>query len=349
MRDLRSIRPTDESIDAEFSSQRRESVFQEVLDARSSVVSLGEHRRRWPAAAAAAVAAVAAAALVVQVLTPHGNSPVAEPPPVTQTVPSRSSYPATVSVAPPAAQWSAAEQLTGVAAAAAGGPAVASGAFLHVVRVEEQRGHVDPGSTDEPAAEDHSVTHDDYVDADGWLWSRRTGDQNLWLLVPQDADSISSLPTDPGDLDRELRSGTGNNSADERVFKAVHEILLTESASPELRAAAITVLQGIAENPQAPETTKEGDLATPLVSVTTVPLTGQQGMGYRASITDSTSRPGIENWLVLDPTGQIVESGSIAPTSTFTGTIVVREWVDALPADFVEVLGTDHVERDIDG
>ncbi len=348
MRDLRSIRPTDESVDAEFSPQRRESVLQEVLDARSFVVPFREHRRRWPAVAAAAVAVVAAVALVVQVLTPQGNSSVAEPPPVTQTVPSRSSVPATVSVAPPTAAGSAAQQLTGVAAAA-GAPAEASGVFLHVVRVEEQRGDGDPGSTDEPMAEDHNVTHDDYVDADGWLWSRRTGDQNFWLLVQQDADSISSLPTDPGDLDRELRSGTGNNSADERVFKAVHEILLTEGASPELRAAAITVLQGIAENPQAPETTKDGDLATPMVSVTTVPLTGQQGMGYRAAITDSTSRPGIENWLVLDPTGQIVESGSEGPDLTFTGTIVLREWVDVLPEEFVEVLGTDHVEQDING
>lgn len=348
MRDLRSIRPTDASVDAEFSPQRRQSVFQEVLDARSSVMSFGGGRHRWPAVAAAAVAAVAAVVLAVQVLTPQGNSSVAEPPLVTQTVRSSPSEPATEPVAPPSAQGSAAEELTGVAAAA-GAAAETSGAFLHVVRMEEQRGHIDPGSTDEPVVEDHNVTHDDYVDEQGWLWSRRSGDQDFWLLTEQQEDSISLLPTDPEDLDRELRSGTGNNSADERVFKAVHEILLTESASPELRAAAITVLQGIAGNPQDPETTKDGDVATPRVSVTTVSLPGQQGMGYRAAITDPTSRPGIEDWLVLDPTGQIVESGSEGPDLTFTGTIVLREWVDVLPEEFVEVLGTDHVEQDING
>ena len=38
---------------------------------------------------------------------------------------------------------------------------------------------------------------------------------------------------------------------------------------------------------------------------------------------------------------------SLTPEFSFSSRITTREWVDALPSDFVEVLGTDHVERDI--
>ena len=193
---------------------------------------------------------------------------------------------------------------------------------------------------------DSGVTYfDDYIDRDGWLWSRRTGDQQFWLLTGQDQSTITSLPTDPDALDAALRSGTGNNSADERVFKGIHEILLTETAPPELRGAAITVLQRIAEHPQAAETTKDGQTATPTMTVTEVDLDG--ATGYRAAMTDPTSRPGVERWLVLDATGQIMGSGTLTPDVSFSSRITTREWVDALPSDFVEVLGTDHVERDI--
>ena len=54
MRDVESIRPTDEAIDAEFDAQRRESVFQQV-QARTRVVPI-RRSRRWPSAVAAAVA-----------------------------------------------------------------------------------------------------------------------------------------------------------------------------------------------------------------------------------------------------------------------------------------------------
>ena len=81
------------------------------------------------------------------------------------------------------------------------------------------------------------------------------------------------------------------------------------------------------------------------MTVTTVDLDGVTG--YRAAMTDPTSRPGVERWLVLDATGQIMRSGTLTPELSFSSTITTREWADALPSDFVDVLGTDHVERDI--
>ena len=73
-----------------------------------------------------------------------------------------------------------------VAVAAAGASAAETGTFVHVVRVEEQQDGAGQGSSEVPVTADSSVTHDDYIDAEGWLWSRRSGDQNFWLLVQQE-------------------------------------------------------------------------------------------------------------------------------------------------------------------
>lgn len=332
MRDIESIRPSDEAMGERFTAQQRESMFQEVLQARVGVAPITSGRRRWPSVVAASVAGLAVAALAVQTLTPHSDS--AAPPVVASrtagTSSERSPNP------PPLGNVSAVAMLGQVAVAAAAAPAAVEGSFLHVVRVEEQSG-----------ADPSAVTHDDYVDADGWLWSHRSGDDNLWLLAAQGQGATMLLPTDPNALDAELRAAGGSNSADERVYKGIHEILTTETAPPALRAAAITVLQRIAENPQAPETTKEGETATPTVTVTSVVLDATSGTGYRAAITDPTSRPGVERWLVLNASGQIMQTGTTGPDFTSNGTITTREWVTGLPSDFVEILGTEHEHREV--
>mgnify|MGYP001182310387 CR=1 FL=1 len=337
VRFIESIRPSDEAIDAEFDAQRRESVFKEILHATGTVVPITAKRRRWPSMVAAAVAAVAVVGLTAQALTTLGGS-VSDP--------SRLGPMRNYSTSAPlnAVGGSAVALLAGVAMEAAAAPAPTTGVLLHVVRVEEQHSVLGDGST-----EVGRTRHDDYTDGDGWLWSRRTGDQDFWLLTPQGQASIMSLPSDPDALESALRAGTGNNSGDERVFKAIDEILRTETAPAALRAAAITVLRHIAESPQAPVTTKDGQTATPSVVVTAIALDGTGETGYRAAITDPTSRPGVEYWLVLDATGQIMQSGMNSPDVTFTSTILTREWADSLPLDFTNVLGTDHVVKEIDG
>ncbi len=81
------------------------------------------------------------------------------------------------------------------------------------------------------------------------------------------------------------------------------------------------------------------------MTVTEVDLDGVTG--YRAAMTDPTSRPGEERWLILDATGQTKESGTFTPDVSFSSRITTPPKADALLPDFVEVLGTDHVERDI--
>ncbi|MCC2592988.1 hypothetical protein LKO27_06125 [Tessaracoccus sp. OS52] len=352
MHELRSIRPTDDAIDAEFTPARRRAVLDEVLAARPV-----SPRRTWIPMAVAATAGVAALALGLQALSP-GQQDVTTVPAVASTQPSGTPFdpgseqPTTVAPLERGVVV-AAVQLEPVAVAAGAGPAQAQGAYLHVVTVSEQDGEV--------------TERDGYVDAEGWSWVRQAGVGSFWAVFPPLLGTGQEWPTDPVALDALLRAGTGNNSEDERVFKGVHEILMSDSAGPELRAAAIRVLQNLSENPQEPTTGKEGILATPQTVVSRVALP-DGGTGHRVSFTDPTSRPGMEHTLVLDGEGWIVESGStgLAPamipadevgtkpatpqgTSTFRSVVVTREWVDVLPSDFVEVLGTERVAQEIEG
>ena len=339
MRNIETIRPSDEAINAEFTAHRQEDVFQEILQARSGVATSGSPTRRWPAIVAASIAGLVVLGFAAQALAPKTDNVV---------VPTNSeSAPVQTPSNPPSRNTlSAAAMLGVVATTAASAPAAEPNTFLHVTGFAEQT----PAGTDESPEELQywSGGYDTYIDADGWMWSNRFGDDSYWLLAQQDKAFIDSLPAESAALEAELRSLEGNNSGDERVFKAIHEILITETAPAELRGAAISVLQRIAENPQDPETTKDDEVATPAVEVTEVTLNTTSEQGYRVSITDPTSRPGMENWLVLDATGQIAESGQSGPDGTYMSSVDLRERVDSLPGDFVEVLGTEQVDRMID-
>lgn len=339
MQDIETIRPNDEAVDEEFSPHRQEAVFQKILASRSGAAATDSRTCRWPAVVAATIAGLVVFGLAAQALSPK-EDPVIVPE-------SMESEPAQTPSTPPSRNnVSAAAMLGVVATTAASAPAAEPNTFLHVTGFGEQIGGTSGESSEQ--LEYWSGGYDTYIDADGWMWSSRFGDDNYWLLTQQDKQFIDSLPSEPAALDAELRSLDGNNSADERVFKAVHEILITETAPAELRGAAISVLQHIAENPQEPETTKDGEVATPAVEVAEVTLNTTSEPGYRVSITDPTSRPGVENWLVLDATGQIAESGQSGPDGTYTSSVDVRERVAALPADFVEALGTEQVDKQID-
>ena len=52
--------------------------------------------------------------------------------------------------------------------------------------------------------------------------------------------------------------------------------------------------------------------------------------------------------MALDSTtGDLLESGSSSPDQTSSGTYLVREIVDTLPAEIVTVLGTARVHQEI--
>lgn len=352
MQRLESLRPTDDAIDAEFTPQRQRALYQDVLAKTAHVIPMPV-RRRWPGVAAAVAAVLAIGVGGVYVAGLDTGEPVTEPlpPNIAPSVESAGVPPepdpegivmpdlaAGVVVSPVV--------LSGIADAAEASPA-REGAFLHVVTVEEQSDHQGEFRT----------RHNAYVDAEGWTWrytSREINmnefeeyESNYWLLHPGPGEWPETLSTDPQQLDAQLRAGTGNHSEDERVFKNIHEILLTETAAPELRSAAIRVLQGLAENPQDPAPAKEGMIASPQVAVYEVTLP-DGGTGYRATIVDPTSRPGEERSLVLDGTGQIAEANQTFSDGHFRSNVVIREWVDQLPAEFTETLGAERVYREID-
>jgi hypothetical protein len=276
----------------------------------------------------AAGVVVAVGGLTVQALLPSRTTTV-----VTQ---DPSGGVTTVTVTQPPIGLPAAAALEPIAKAAAARPALTptGSNLLHVVMTETQNGN--------------AVTHDSYVAADGWTWRKDTenGRVTLWMLYNAKSADDSKLPTDPVALDAALRKGAGNNSADERVFKAIDEILMSQTATPAVKAAAIRVLDTISKNPQAPVTTKDGEVASPRITLERVTANGQDAV--KVTQTDPTSRPGVSYVIVLDTaTGDLVETGVTDPTTNYVGTFTVRELVDTLPAEMVTALGTKRVHKEI--
>lgn len=320
-----SSRPTDADIDAEFSPAAQARILDDVVSFGSAVELARPRPRRWAVLVAAGVT-IAVGGLAIQAVAP---------PRTTSVVTQGPNGPVTTTVTQPPIGLSAAAALEPVARTAAALPALTptGTGLLHVVMTETQNGH--------------TVTHDTYVDADGWTWRKDTeaGRGTAWLLYDAQPDDYATLPTEPAALDAVLRQGTGNNSADERVFHAIEGILRSQTASPAVKAAAIRVLAAISERPQAPTTTKDGTRASPAISLTGATMNGTQVI--RATQTDPTSRPGISFTIVLDAaTGELVATESTAPDRTFAGVVEMRALVNALPADFVTALGTERVHRE---
>jgi hypothetical protein len=193
-----------------------------------------------------------------------------------------------------------------------------------------------------------TITSEVYIATDGWTWRKDTeaGRETFWMLFNPTVTDYGVLPTDPVALDAVLRKGTGNNSADERVFKAITEILGSRTATPAVRATAIRVLDNISKHPQKPVTTREGQVATPKVELERVTVNGRPSV--KATQTDATSRPGVSYYLVLDEeTGDIVDGGSVSPGAVYSGSTSLREVVAALPDEMVSVLGTKRVHKEI--
>lgn len=321
MNDLHQLAPSDEAIDAEFSPARRREILEEVLASRGNVMPL-TRRCRWPAALAVAAASVAVVAVVGQALLPGADPLIAEP-----------STPTPSGTSSQAATATAVEQLSAVAESAAAAPPLPEGSFLHV-RVVQQ-------FDDEPGG---MSTDDTYTDAAGWTWMHRYDEIEAWTL--EDAgDHLRQLPTEPGPLEALIRGGEEFNSDDERAYHEMVGILRSPAATADIRSAAVLVLQRLAREPQAPETTETGDVATPRVTVTTTQVNGGKDLGWRISLTDATATPDAESWIILDSAGTFLEAGNVWEGGGSGDVVVEQGIVEALPEEFVAVLGTDHVEQ----
>ena len=324
---LTTIRPTDEAIEQEFTPERQAALLEAIKQERGAeIVPLHRTQRaRWVGVAVAAVAGVAVLGLTAQMLSsnPNTTTPVAEPQTNQHTAPEggSSTEQESTMVAP--------ASLSAVSEAAAGVPAGWQDTYLYVHEYSEQDGD--------------DVSSLSYTNADGWTW--RCDNGSFYALYQQDPDNwVANLPTDPAELDAALRNLTGNNSEDERVFKGITEILRSHAASSELRAAAIQTLINLDANPQDPAPAKEGELAEPQLTVEEV--TVEDGIEYRITFTDEGSRPGVVQTMVLDPLGQLKESGFSDSETNYISVIVERRWANELTPDLVEILGTEeqHVE-----
>lgn len=337
---LAATRPTDADVDAEFPRAVREMIVDEIVqwrpDSSPAVTPLRTRRagpRRWLTLVAAGVV-VALVVLGLQTFAPGRQVAVVTP------LPSGGSATTTLYQPPLGVPYAAA--LEPVAEAAEKQPLLmpTGTRFLHLVTSDAQ-------------TDTATVSHDMYVSSDGWIWRSDTVDGvvTFWMLYHPNVADYSALPADPAALEAALRAGTGSNSGDERVFKAIDDILTSRTAPPAIRAAAIRVLDRVAKSPQAPETTKNGEVASPEVTLETTTVSGVDAV--RATLTDSGSRPGVSYSMVLDATtGDLIASDTVGPDLSGnqiirTTTESTRELVDSLPTAFVQALGTARVHKEI--
>ena len=296
---IAAYRPDDETLDAEWTG--RTAVLQRVLasDPRPAVPELlatRRGRRRW--VAAAVVGAAAAVAVVLGVVLPSGS--------------------------PGSAPNAAAATLEKLAVRAEAAPAdlVRPGQFRHLRDKEVQTG-------DQP----HTTVIEDWTSYDGTVWSKRIGfpfaGQTAYLqFLAADRGSdfsspspkfLAGLPTDVSDLRDYLRSHvSGSASKDEAVFVAVGDMLRGGMASPELRAAAIRVLE---RTPHITAASGADSLGRPALVITFYDRKARANETQALLFDPNTS-------VLLEEQQRATDGGSFGFTSTYTE----ASTVDAVPA-----------------
>ncbi|MFV0428492.1 MAG: hypothetical protein ACK5KO_03550 [Arachnia sp.] len=339
---LASLRPLEADVAAELSFAKQAAILQEVMGVR-----LARSPLTWFALAAAVV--LVAGGGVVIALDANGRQDVADVTPPTQTQRPTSSTPTgSPSQDVAVANAGIAADLDRPAEGALGQPGLAPGEFLHVMSVQTNCQNLAEGDTDPYCSIE---SRDLYISDDGWSWTKieRSADDVTWFKGSAEYVDVNGLPTDPAALDAALRSGTSGNSGDGRVFSAITEILGTEAASPELRSAAILVLKGIAENPSAPETGREGVVARPAIDIEVYPGAVGEADQIWVVFTDEGVMPGGSIWLALDAdTGLLIRSGSDGGGSESSDDVISRDVIDELPADVVEALGTERDDKEVE-
>lgn len=242
----------------------------------------------------------------------------------------------------------AAQSLADVARLASARPAlvVGAGQFEHVRYVDTQVTDAATGS------ETLTIIHETYVASDGWTWRQDlqsgSGDAtSFYMLYHPDKVPAGRLPTDPAALEQALRArSSGTASADQALFKELGEIALAGTASAELRAASIHVMQAMADRPAITQPARKGGTTTPRVSVAQETIDGSATV--RATFTD-LSQPGngtVAYWFDAQ-TSEILRYAITGPSVEFRSDYQVRALVDALPSALTDVLGTTRVHREV--
>lgn len=302
---LTSYRPTDATIEAEWSQLSREAALEEILsrppDTDAPIMRRLRVRRRYVVAAIGVTAAGTLAAVGGIVLP--ANSP---------------GGPETAIAAP--------FQRLQATALHDPQPVVGPGQFAYVSTAAHSTRHgkiVEQGST---FSKDWTA-----LNGDAWNWHRESGrtscssgrfrgTPNIGGNVNQ--NFLNDLPTDPDTLSAYMRSHLlGSSSRDHAVFVAVEDSLIKAGglASPELRAALIGVLA------QTDHVTVHENVHDVLKRKAT-----------RVDFEDQARQPGVRNSLYFDPsTSQLIQSEESSTDGSGRGNVQVmntQKVVDSLPA-----------------
>lgn len=226
----------------------------------------------------------------------------------------------------PGALSPAAAALDHLADVAARTPAdrLAPGQFVHTVTRSLQVGVPE---NPELGAVESRIRMETWTAYDGRSWTRSTradGTGTSTLLqkaYPQSgADYFASLPTDPDQLGRYLRTHThGSSSKDEAVFLAVGDLMSNDTAPAALRSAAATALSQTDHVRLGSRTTDASGRAV-----------------TEFDFVDEAIRPGQVQAFLVDPdTAQVIGRRQTQPGSSYEATTISSEVVDAVPGAVV--------------
>ena len=225
---LESLRPSQDRLEAQWPQLARNSTLENIILSKKgpeAAAATGPSQvRRRPALLMIAVAGAATILVVASGVLPTGA---------------------------PGLSSADAATLNRLATAAGSTPAdlVPPGEYKHFVFRTDATFETASGTTHPPV-----LRTDLWVDSNGASWRRETeqnGSAHRYHFAPSTESNannpsptfLASLPTDSDELYRYLRDHAhGSSSTDEAVLVAVGDLLRTQMASPELRAAAVRVL-----------------------------------------------------------------------------------------------------------
>jgi len=288
---LAAYRPSVEQLEQDWPTARRAMIRADIQaisrQPSISISPLGRPRslrKRW-AAAGGLIGAAAATLLIVQVVLPSDS--------------------------PGGSSSAAAATLERLAIAVQSAPSdlVKPGQYRYLVDKRTA------GSTQQSWTSYTGQTwrHDRYYD--GTMVYYRSPERGNDLNNPS-PHFLASLPTEPAELQSYLRSHlSGSTSLDEAVFVWVGDTLRLGYAPPDLRAAAIRVLE-----------------RTPHINVqSTRDAIGRSTM--QVTFTDEQNRPGESQSLFFDPsTSELLQEQETFSGETSTTTYTDSGVVDSIPA-----------------
>lgn len=336
--DLRATRPTDRTIDNEFTPARREAILNTVLDQHQVTAFWRRPGPRVLVAAGVALLLAGAATGAVTALRPdqERTPAVAQPSAAQPSTTQPSTGPSDDSPPPPVQQVVTLEQIADVAGQREGPVEVGPDEFRRIVTVSRY-------------SDGTVITNESYIAADGWTWRKDSENGRVsWMLYrgvegPLDP---ADLPTDPKALERELmKYHLGTESDTRGLFKLIQEVVATELAPPMVRAAAIELLADLAERPvRTIPAPKGGGETTPDITVVQGSISERRAIG--TGFTDK-SVPNLRYTMWFDVrTSEIVRTDHVSRDgSVYSNEVRSRTVVDNLPPEFVKKLGTERVEK----